>query len=902
MGLLSKIKSVLGFGAASKAPESNPAAVSKGGKNQGKSRKSGRSRQNGNRQERAGGDRSQHRGGNHAGNGENRRDRGGPTRSHSAKPQGKGAAGSDSREVRNEAASVENTRPQAERTSREAADTGAEHTERRSRRNRRDRRDRGDRSDRPPRIMGPRDTPYGMRRPGGAFTPEQLKAYAAEHAAWDPASYVVPEEEGKKRFFEFDLPSEILHAVADLGFKYCSPIQAQSLEYALAGKNVAGRAQTGTGKTAAFLIAVLTRYLRTPERRHKPGAPRALILAPTRELVIQICKDAEALGKYCGDIRSLAVYGGMDYDRQRRELEDAPVDLLVATPGRLIDFVRSHIVDLRTVDTLVIDEADRMLDMGFIPDVRAIVNRLPDRDHRCTMLYSATLNETVMNLAAMWMRDPVRIEIEPEHTATETVKQIVYIARAEDKFTMLYNHLAKHPDARTLIFCNRKFTTERICDNLRRRGIDCDMLSGDVNQLKRLKILEAFRAGSIRTVVATDVAGRGIHVDDIAFVVNYDFPYEPEDYVHRIGRTGRAGHTGTAISFADEDESFIIPDIEKYINEPLKCTMPEEWMFAEIPAPAPLRKKRPGDRRRDRHEEAPVAEVPASEAVPVAEAAPAVTEAPAEVAPAVEEAPAEVAPVAEEAPAEVAPAEVASEVGAAPATEATSVAEVPVADVPATEAPAEAHVASVVSEPVEVKVDTETGTVTVTSASFPVTEAIPTAVAKFEKPETSVAKVEKSETAVTKFEKPETSVAKVETRETAPVAVASPKASDVQAEVPADSETAPEAPKSEGASAKKADGKRRADGKGSRGNRQGGRPEREPRFRPRGNGGEKARKDKQPRAPRRSKPVAQRWARTQADGPRDGSESHHAQAITARPIYTPGTRGPVSDEWSPGQN
>ena len=184
-------------------------------------------------------------------------------------------------------------------------------------------------------------------------------------------------------------------------------------------------------------------------------------------------------------------------------------------------------VDLRQVDTLVIDEADRMLDMGFIPDVRAIVNRLPDRDHRCTMLYSATLNDTVMNLAAMWMRDPVRVEIESDKPATDTVKQIVYIARSEEKFTLLYNHLARNPEARTLIFCNRKFTTERLAENLRRRGIDCEVLSGDVNQSKRLRILEAFRAGKIRIVVATDVAGRGIHVDDIAYVVNYDFPYEP---------------------------------------------------------------------------------------------------------------------------------------------------------------------------------------------------------------------------------------------------------------------------------------------------------------------------------------------------------------------------------------
>ncbi len=679
------------------------------------------------------------------GKGRSRGGRGrGPNRSHSAKPQGdrphstEGAPRSERRD-----------RPECERRDHvreggQSGEFGAARGERRHSRGgrgrggnrRRDFGERGERRDRAPR--GFRDTPEGMERPGGAFTADQLKAYAEAHAAWDPTSYVVPEEEGKRRFTDFGLPGEILHAVADLGFQYCTPIQAQSLEYSLAGKHVAGRAQTGTGKTAAFLIAVLTRYLRTPEKRNlKPGTPRALILAPTRELVIQICKDAEALGKYCGDVRSLAVYGGMDYDRQRRELEDAPVDLLVATPGRLIDFVRHHIVDLRQVDTLVIDEADRMLDMGFIPDVRAIVNRLPDRDHRCTMLYSATLNETVMNLAAMWMRDPVRVEIESESLATDTINQIVYIARADEKFRLLYNHLAKYAEARTIIFCNRKFTTERVCESLRRRGISCEVLSGDVSQVRRLKILEDFRAGRVRTVVATDVAGRGIHVDDIAYVVNYDFPYEPEDYVHRIGRTGRAGHTGTAISFADEDESFIIPDIEAYINEPLKCIMPEEWMMAELPPPAPR------GRKRDRKDAKP-AEPKAEEAKP-------------------------------EQPTAETPAPVAEPKAEAATPEATPAAEV-------------------AAEP---------------------------------KPES----------------KPQ------------------PKAATPV------------------------------------------RPEREPRFRPRAGVQPEQKKDTPERhqAPRSAKPVAKRWARTQADGPRDGSESHHAAPITARPIYAPGRRGPVATEWSPGE-
>jgi ATP-dependent RNA helicase RhlB len=403
------------------------------------------------------------------------------------------------------------------------------------------------------------------------------------HAAWSIDQYVVPVVEGKKRFQDFDLPAEILHAVADLKFQYCTPIQSISLEHALAGKNVAGKAQTGTGKTAAFLVALLTRYLRTPDARNAaPGRPRALVIAPTRELVIQICQDADALGKYCG-LRYLAIYGGMDYDRQRAELQAAPVDLLVATPGRLLDFVSGKVVDLSGVDTLVIDEADRMLDMGFIPDVKRIIFRLPPKERRCTMLYSATLNDDVMRLASQWMTEPMRVEIESESMTIDTISQVVYIVRASEKFTVLYNVLKTHADQRVLVFCNRRSSTERVAESLNRLGIPCEMLSGDVQQNRRLRVLEDFKAGKIRVVVATDVAGRGLHVDDIGFVVNFDFPYEADDYVHRIGRTGRAGHTGTAISFADEDESFIIPEIEKFIGEPLKCTMPEEALLQPIP-------------------------------------------------------------------------------------------------------------------------------------------------------------------------------------------------------------------------------------------------------------------------------------------------------------------------------
>ena len=427
-----------------------------------------------------------------------------------------------------------------------------------------------------PRRDGASHTPAGAMRPGGVVSDKERAARAAAHAAWDPASFVVEPLEGKKRFQDFNLPAEVLHGIADLGFKYCTDIQALSLEQALEGRNIAGKAQTGSGKTAAFLVAILTRYLRTPEHRAaKGGVPRALVIAPTRELVIQICKDADAIGKYCG-LRSLAVYGGMDYDRQKREVQDAPVDLLVATPGRLLDFVKSHVIDLSSVDTLVIDEADRMLDMGFIPDVRRIMSYLPPKGKRTTMLYSATLNDTVMKLALNWMDEPYRAEVACETNATDTVRQVVYCVPAKDKFTVLFNHIALHPEARTIVFCNRRSTTEDVYESLRVRGVSVEMLSGDVNQNKRLKVLDAFRAGTVKVVVATDVAGRGIDIKGLEYVINFDFPYEAEDYVHRIGRTGRAGSTGIAISFADENESFAIPEIEEYIKEPLKCTLIQE--------------------------------------------------------------------------------------------------------------------------------------------------------------------------------------------------------------------------------------------------------------------------------------------------------------------------------------
>ena len=433
---------------------------------------------------------------------------------------------------------------------------------------------------------GPKRTPQNQGQPR---PPQKKKAPRKPAKPWDPASFQVEPEEGKTRFHDIDMPEEIMHAVDDLNFKFCTPIQAEILPLTLAGKDMAGKAQTGTGKTAAFLLGIFTQFFRNAKGRPELGRPRALILAPTRELAMQIRDDAEKLGKYT-PCRTVAVYGGIDYDKQRRLFDD-PVDIVVATPGRLIDFVQQNVINLQDVQTLVIDEADRMLDMGFIPDVRRIVYKTPPKEKRQTLLFSATLDDTVMRLASDWMVEPGKIEIEPDHTATELVDQRVYLVTDKEKFPLLYNILKTEVlDGTALIFTNRRDQAERLCDTLYRFGIDSEMLSGAVAQNKRQRILSDFKEGRTKLVVATDVAGRGIHVNDITHVVNFNIPSRPDDYVHRIGRTGRAGKKGISVTFACEMESFELPAIEELIGERLTCYHAEEEM---LKLPAPVRKPRP---------------------------------------------------------------------------------------------------------------------------------------------------------------------------------------------------------------------------------------------------------------------------------------------------------------------
>ncbi len=427
----------------------------------------------------------------------------------------------------------------------------------------------------------------GKPRSQGPSGPDRDGARSADPPTshWTPDMFQVPAKDDASRFHDFGLPDELMHAIHDLGFQYCTPIQEKVLNHVKEGQNIAGRAQTGTGKTAAFLMCAFSQFLANrADASRKNGAPRALILAPTRELVMQIVEDAKAMGKYTG-FRCVAVYGGVDFDKQRRELENNQIDLVAATPGRLLDFKQRGVLDLKQVEVLVIDEADRMLDMGFIPDVRRIIRATPPKDKRRTMLFSATLTDDVLRLASQWMPDPAICEIEPDKVAVDTVKQIVYVVTAREKFRLLYNMLQRESMDRVLIFGNRRDSTMRLVDNLKRHGIDCEYLSGAVRQEKRQKVIEGFKNGKIKIVVATDVAGRGLHVDNIDHVVNYEFPYEPEDYVHRIGRTGRAGVEGTAISFACEEESFVVPEIEKYIGQKLDCVMPEEELLAAPPRP-----------------------------------------------------------------------------------------------------------------------------------------------------------------------------------------------------------------------------------------------------------------------------------------------------------------------------
>jgi ATP-dependent RNA helicase RhlB len=401
------------------------------------------------------------------------------------------------------------------------------------------------------------------------------KEHSSEQAApWSLDDFQVEVISDKTRFHDLGLPDSIMHAIHDLGFEYCTPIQAESLPVALRGRDTIGQAQTGTGKSAAFLLTIFNRLLSIQPEERYASEPRALVIAPTRELALQIGKDAEGLGKYSG-LNVVTVVGGMDYEKQRRQIRDDVVDILVATPGRLIDFMRSQDVFLDQVEILVLDEADRMLDMGFIPDVRRIVRATPSKDHRQTLLFSATFNFDVRILIDQWTLSPFKVEIEPEQVTTDRVDQSFLLVAESDKYDVLEKMLNEQTPERCIIFANRRDLCRNLCDKLNRKGFRAVLLSGEVNQQKRLKTLERFRDGQVNVMVATDVAGRGIHVDGVTHVVNYTLPEDPEDYVHRIGRTGRAGAKGISVSLVSEDDAFSVPVLEGYLGNKLPLTQPD---------------------------------------------------------------------------------------------------------------------------------------------------------------------------------------------------------------------------------------------------------------------------------------------------------------------------------------
>jgi ATP-dependent RNA helicase RhlB len=405
-----------------------------------------------------------------------------------------------------------------------------------------------------------------------------IESYPAD--TWVAEATTEEHPEGKVPFASLNLPTSLLHAVHDLGFPCCTDIQAEILPHSLQGADVTGKAQTGTGKTAAFLLTILTRLMKEPAKPRKIGSPRVLIMAPTRELVIQIDKDATELAKYTG-ARILPIFGGMDYDKQREALEEH-VDIVIATPGRMLDYYKQRVIWLKNIEILVLDEADRMLDMGFLPDMRRIIEAVPDKSERQTMLFSATLTPEILRLASMWTNNPVKVEIEPLQITSANIEQRAYVVSYEDKFTLLYNLLKTQNITRAMIFANRKDEVRRLSTQLEAAGFACGMLTGDVTQARRIKTLENLRSGKISFLVATDVAGRGIHVDDVQYVFNYTLPEDPDDYVHRIGRTGRAGELGISVAFATEEDAYVLPAIEAHINKPLNYLTPEPELLEPL--------------------------------------------------------------------------------------------------------------------------------------------------------------------------------------------------------------------------------------------------------------------------------------------------------------------------------
>lgn len=372
----------------------------------------------------------------------------------------------------------------------------------------------------------------------------------------------------------------------------CTPIQAETLPVALSGRDVAGQAQTGTGKTAAFLVAVYSHLMKNPpDANRKPNQPRALILAPTRELAIQIRDDALVIGKHTGLKLALA-YGGTGYEEQRDAIT-AGVDVLVGTPGRLIDYFKQHVFDLKMVQAIVLDEADRMFDLGFIKDIRFLLRRCPPPEQRLGLLFSATLSHRVQELAYEHMNQPVHVDVVPEMITAERVRQVLYHTANDEKIPLLVGLLSHTDPHRSIVFVNTKRAAERVWAYLEGNGFKCAVLSGDVPQTKRQRLLKEFQAGELPVLIATDVAARGLHIPDVSHVFNYDLPQDAEDYVHRIGRTARVGKDGDAISFACENYVYSLPEIEAYIGHKIPVEAVPEGYIVKLKPPVKIKRPPP---------------------------------------------------------------------------------------------------------------------------------------------------------------------------------------------------------------------------------------------------------------------------------------------------------------------
>ncbi|MGN2248769.1 DEAD/DEAH box helicase [Frateuria sp. GZRe14] len=384
-------------------------------------------------------------------------------------------------------------------------------------------------------------------------------------------------------FANFDLHPLLQQGLAEAGFTRCTPIQALTLPLALTGRDVAGQAQTGTGKTCAFLVALMNRLLTRPAvAERKDSDPRALIIAPTRELAIQIDKDARSIGRHTG-LKTALIYGGVDYDKQRQQLKDG-CDIIIATPGRLLDYYKQQVFGFNGVEVMVIDEADRMFDLGFIKDVRFIFRRLPAREQRQVLLYSATLSHRVLELAYEHMHEAEKLVVETDNVTADKVRQVVYFPAKEEKMPLLLNLLEREKPSRSIVFVNTKAAAERITERVKRQGYRVGALSGDVPQLKRQKLLQRFQEGQLDMLVCTDVAARGLHIPAVSHVFNYDLPQDAEDYVHRIGRTARLGAEGDAVSFACDLYAMSLPDIETYIGQKIPVATVEPDMLV-MPRP-----------------------------------------------------------------------------------------------------------------------------------------------------------------------------------------------------------------------------------------------------------------------------------------------------------------------------